>query len=145
MPYKYYHGRTGVVFNVNKRAVGVIVNKEVSLISNPLFCTAARSLHLFHIGSLRNLTSSPLNVICHMSYVICHMSYVICHMSYVICHMSYVICHMSYVICHMSYVICHMSYVICHMSCHTYVLNLPFLCHIHLRIKPTPIPIHPYL
>lgn len=31
MPFKHYHGRTGVVFNVNKRAVGVIVNKEVKL------------------------------------------------------------------------------------------------------------------
>ena len=30
MPFKHYHGRTGIVFNVNKRAVGVIVNKEVS-------------------------------------------------------------------------------------------------------------------
>ena len=29
MPYKYYHGRTGRVFNVNNRAVGVIVNKQV--------------------------------------------------------------------------------------------------------------------
>ena len=29
MPFKHYHGRTGVVFNVNKRAVGVIVNKAV--------------------------------------------------------------------------------------------------------------------
>ena len=29
MPYKYYHGRTGTVFNVNPRAVGVIVNKQV--------------------------------------------------------------------------------------------------------------------
>lgn len=29
MPYKYYHGRTGRVFNVNSRAVGVIVNKQV--------------------------------------------------------------------------------------------------------------------
>lgn len=29
MPYKYYHGRTGRVFNVNPRAVGVIVNKQV--------------------------------------------------------------------------------------------------------------------
>lgn len=27
MPHKYYHGRTGVVFNVTKRAVGVEVNK----------------------------------------------------------------------------------------------------------------------
>ena len=30
MPFKHYHGRTGVIFNVNKRAVGVIVNKEVN-------------------------------------------------------------------------------------------------------------------
>ena len=30
MPFKHYHGRTGVVFNVNKRAVGVEVNKEVN-------------------------------------------------------------------------------------------------------------------
>jgi large subunit ribosomal protein L21e len=29
MPYKYYHGRTGTVFNVNPRALGVIVNKQV--------------------------------------------------------------------------------------------------------------------
>ena len=30
MPFKHYHGRTGVVFNVNKRAVGVRVNKLVN-------------------------------------------------------------------------------------------------------------------
>ena len=30
MPFKYYHGRTGVIFNVNKRAVGIIVNKQVN-------------------------------------------------------------------------------------------------------------------
>ena len=30
MPFKHYHGRTGVVFNVNKRAVGVTVNKQVN-------------------------------------------------------------------------------------------------------------------
>lgn len=29
MPHKYYHGRTGVVYNVTKRAVGVRVNKVV--------------------------------------------------------------------------------------------------------------------
>lgn len=29
MPFKFYHGRTGLVFNVTKRAVGVIVNKRV--------------------------------------------------------------------------------------------------------------------
>jgi large subunit ribosomal protein L21e len=29
MPYKFYHGRTGRVFNVNPRAIGVIVNKQI--------------------------------------------------------------------------------------------------------------------
>ncbi|KAJ1969219.1 60S ribosomal protein L21A [Dispira parvispora] len=29
MPHKYYHGRTGIVYNVTKSAVGVIVNKRV--------------------------------------------------------------------------------------------------------------------
>jgi len=29
MPYKFYHGKTGRVFNVTKSAVGVIVNKQV--------------------------------------------------------------------------------------------------------------------
>lgn len=29
MPYKVYHGKTGRVFNVTQRAVGVIVNKRV--------------------------------------------------------------------------------------------------------------------
>lgn len=30
MPFKHYHGRTGVVFNVTKRAIGVVINKEVN-------------------------------------------------------------------------------------------------------------------
>ena len=30
MPFKHYHGRTGVVFNVTKRAIGVTVNKSVN-------------------------------------------------------------------------------------------------------------------
>ena len=30
MPHKVYHGRTGIVWNVTKRAVGVEVNKQVS-------------------------------------------------------------------------------------------------------------------
>ena len=29
LPHKVYHGRTGVIWNVTKRAVGVIVNKKV--------------------------------------------------------------------------------------------------------------------
>jgi len=30
MPHKYYHGRTGIVFNVTKSAVGIRVNKFVN-------------------------------------------------------------------------------------------------------------------
>lgn len=30
MPHKYYHGKTGRVFNVNAHAVGVVVNKKVN-------------------------------------------------------------------------------------------------------------------
>ncbi|CAM9607530.1 unnamed protein product, partial [Chrysoparadoxa australica] len=30
MPFKAYHGRTGKIFNVTKRAVGVQVNKQVN-------------------------------------------------------------------------------------------------------------------
>ena len=29
MPHKVYHGKTGRIFNVTKRAVGVVVNKQV--------------------------------------------------------------------------------------------------------------------
>ena len=29
MPYKVYHGKTGVIYNVTKSAVGVIINKQV--------------------------------------------------------------------------------------------------------------------
>lgn len=29
MPHKYYHGKTGIVFNVTKSSVGVIINKVV--------------------------------------------------------------------------------------------------------------------
>ncbi|KAI9763530.1 MAG: 60S ribosomal protein L21A [Geoglossum simile] len=29
MPYKVYHGKTGVIYNVTKSAVGVIINKKV--------------------------------------------------------------------------------------------------------------------
>ena len=29
MPYKFYHGKTGRVFNVTQHAIGVIVNKQV--------------------------------------------------------------------------------------------------------------------
>merc|ERR1719215_351942 len=35
MPHKFYHGKTGRVFNVTAHAVGVIVNKSVNGRSSP--------------------------------------------------------------------------------------------------------------
>ncbi|KAI9295249.1 60S ribosomal protein L21-A [Neoconidiobolus thromboides FSU 785] len=29
MPHKYYHGKTGIIYNVTKSAVGIIINKRV--------------------------------------------------------------------------------------------------------------------
>lgn len=36
MPFKHYHGRTGVIYNVTKRAVGVEVNKPVRVLRQML-------------------------------------------------------------------------------------------------------------
>jgi len=30
LPYRFYHGKTGVVFNVGKRAIGVRINKQIN-------------------------------------------------------------------------------------------------------------------
>ena len=35
MPHKYYHGKTGVVWNVTKRAVGVEIYKQVCVWGMP--------------------------------------------------------------------------------------------------------------
>ncbi|KAJ3039015.1 60S ribosomal protein L21A [Rhizophlyctis rosea] len=29
MPHKYYHGKTGIIYNVTKTSVGIIINKQV--------------------------------------------------------------------------------------------------------------------
>ena len=36
MPFKYYHGRTGVVFNVTKTSLGLRVNKQASSVGTKL-------------------------------------------------------------------------------------------------------------
>jgi len=36
MPHKFYHGRTGRVWNVTKRAIGVEVNKQVFILLETL-------------------------------------------------------------------------------------------------------------
>ncbi|KAF8272877.1 ribosomal protein L21e-domain-containing protein [Lactarius quietus] len=38
MPHKFYHGRTGIVYNVTQHAVGVIVNKVVGNPYSTLKC-----------------------------------------------------------------------------------------------------------
>merc|ERR1711885_98195 len=43
IPHKFYHGRTGVVFNVTPHAVGVIVNKKVGAASWPSVSTSVWS------------------------------------------------------------------------------------------------------
>lgn len=47
MPFKFYHGRTGQVWNVTRRALGVEMNKQVSLIH--LSCTNGE---LYNRGSI---------------------------------------------------------------------------------------------
>jgi ribosomal protein L21E len=37
MPHKFYHGRTGRVWNVTKRAIGVEINKQVRSMCRPPF------------------------------------------------------------------------------------------------------------
>ncbi len=53
MPFKVYHGRTGKVWNVTKRAVGVEVNKQVRL-----------SLHIKHPNM--NLHGKPNDHVQHI-------------------------------------------------------------------------------
>merc|ERR1712048_1068603 len=44
MPHKAYHGKTGRVFNVSKRAVGVVVNKRVrgKILPNRVYANEVR-------------------------------------------------------------------------------------------------------
>lgn len=58
MPHKVYHGRTGVVWNVTKRALGVEVNKLVSLQGSPYYCLPTGALEKKLLLWLRSL-------ICH--------------------------------------------------------------------------------
>lgn len=37
MPHKFYHGRTGQVWNVTKRAIGVEINKQVLIFRSIMF------------------------------------------------------------------------------------------------------------
>jgi large subunit ribosomal protein L21e len=48
MPHKFYHGRTGRVWNVTKRAIGVEINKQVYIAS--FFFFSFVSLNLLLLG-----------------------------------------------------------------------------------------------
>lgn len=48
MPYKFYHGKTGRVFNVTKSAVGVIVNKQVRYVVLCMFSLKLGSKFYIH-------------------------------------------------------------------------------------------------
>jgi large subunit ribosomal protein L21e len=37
MPHRFYHGKTGRVFNVTRHAVGIIVNKRVRYMIEDIF------------------------------------------------------------------------------------------------------------
>ena len=54
MPFKGYHGRTGVVFDVTKTAVGVEVNKQVR---NRIIKKRIHVLSLIHISEPTRLLS----------------------------------------------------------------------------------------
>ena len=58
MPYKFYHGRTGRIFNIGKRAVGVEVTKQVRLVFSvtnfvPLLSPSLLFLPFFPLPSNR--------------------------------------------------------------------------------------------
>ena len=55
MPHKVYHGRTGVVWNVTKRALGVEVNKLVSLQGSTYHCLLTGALEKKMLLWLRSL------------------------------------------------------------------------------------------
>lgn len=56
MPHKFYHGRTGRVWNVTKRAIGVEVNKQVCLSLLLSYSHTHKhtehKLHLYHFFNL---------------------------------------------------------------------------------------------
>lgn len=61
MPHKFYHGRTGQVWNVTKRAIGVEINKQVPYFFNLyiLFC-----MYAFHFVMLFLILGYKVYVVC---------------------------------------------------------------------------------
>lgn len=64
MPFKHYHGRTGVIYNVTKRAVGVEVNKPVRIFSYCCYCWGGWLDGGIHIGRGRRV----IHYSCHVTH-----------------------------------------------------------------------------
>ena len=65
MPHKFYHGKTGRVFNVTPHAVGVIVNKQVRCVCLNLIPSSLVKLSFafsLEIVSLKRESMSVLNM-----------------------------------------------------------------------------------
>ena len=62
MPHKFYHGRTGSVWNVTKRAIGVEVNKQVYIYTH--------NIYMYWVSFVRNVIfcSVLINVLFGFSY-----------------------------------------------------------------------------
>ncbi|KAK8951501.1 60S ribosomal protein L21-1 [Platanthera zijinensis] len=58
MPHKFYHGRTGKVWNVTKRAIGVEINKQVFLFCCITICFFVLELLSVVISPWQPLSSS---------------------------------------------------------------------------------------
>ena len=64
MPHKWYHGRTGIIYNVTKRAVGVEVNKQVRALQG---CGGRGHWLLGVLRSNGCMMGGPLTSCCRLS------------------------------------------------------------------------------
>lgn len=68
MPHKFYHGRTGRVWNVTKRAIGVEVNKQV-LINRNINQLVILVYMLYNIWNLSCFISIQMFVLCTFDFI----------------------------------------------------------------------------
>jgi large subunit ribosomal protein L21e len=63
MPHKFYHGKTGRVFNVTPHAVGVVVNKQVRLVFNFKFqYLLINNINFFNSFNRNRIIEKRINV-----------------------------------------------------------------------------------
>lgn len=68
MPHKFYHGRTGRVWNVTKRAIGVEVNKQVFINRNKNQLVILVYM-LYNIWNLSCFISIQMFVLCTFDFI----------------------------------------------------------------------------